>query len=119
MHDITEGGIYEALFEISKLLRRRITVNENNIIIRNEIRNILSQFNISPYSFISSGSFLVITDEPEKIVSEVPESSIIGRIESKSEPEVYISDKGSRITEEVNEELVEFENSYNEWRERD
>ncbi|MCY0860170.1 MAG: AIR synthase related protein [Sulfolobaceae archaeon] len=118
MHDITDGGIWQSLYEISNALNRKLIVYKENIIIREEIREIVNRLGINPYLFISSGSFIVITDKPEAILNTIKESAIIGKVGEEREAEVFVSGEGKINEDDLHEELARFESSYNEWRQR-
>lgn len=86
MHDITEGGVYGAIWEASKAINRGIQIDKDSIPIKDitlEISNILD---INPYRLISSGSMLIIIDEKNyyelkaKLKEENVDLSIIGEV---------------------------------------
>lgn len=65
MHDITEGGVYGALWEASIATKRGILVHENLIPIMDVTKEISEILNIDPYRLISSGSMLIIISEED------------------------------------------------------
>ena len=108
MHDATEGGVYQALLEIAKATGKKVVVEKKPPIL-NETIEITRVLNLNPYTLISSGAFVVITREPEKI--EKLGGAIIGRI---VEGESVLEIKGEGVYEnDFEEELVKFESSYN------
>lgn len=110
MHDCTEGGVYQALLEVAKLSGLKVKINPDKIPIRYETAIITSRLRINPYTLISSGSFIVITKEPEEVMKRVNEASIIGRLE-KGEPVLEVEGVGV-FNEDFREELIEFESNY-------
>lgn len=86
MHDITEGGIFGAIWEATKATGKGIKINENLIPVKDITKEIMDILEIDPYRLISSGSMLIIAKE-EKLKSIYEELakldvkiSIIGEI---------------------------------------
>lgn len=59
MHDITEGGIFGALWEIGEASGTGITADLRKIPVRQETIEVCEVFDINPYMLISSGSMLI------------------------------------------------------------
>ncbi|MBW2367064.1 MAG: HAD-IA family hydrolase [Deltaproteobacteria bacterium] len=59
MHDVTEGGIATAIYELSAAGGRRIEVNMDAIPIYENTRRICSLFGLDPLGLIGSGSLLI------------------------------------------------------------
>ncbi|ARM74944.1 AIR synthase related protein [Acidianus manzaensis] len=114
MHDATEGGVYQAILEISKLSGLKAKVNPNLFPIREETEIITRRLKINPFTLVSSGSFVVITRHPEEILKRVNEARVVGRL-IKGEPELQVEGVGT-YRDDFREELVEFESNYNGWR---
>ncbi|NLY86237.1 MAG: AIR synthase [Tissierellia bacterium] len=90
MHDITEGGVFGAVWEASKAINKGIKIKEDLIPVNTITREIGSLLNIDIYKLISSGSMLIIAgeDKVSKINEELSrngiKSTVIGEvIESK------------------------------------
>lgn len=90
MHDITEGGIFGAVWEASKAINKGIKIKEDLIPVNTITREIGTLLNIDIYRLISSGSMLIIAgeDKVSKINEELSrngiKSTVIGEvIESK------------------------------------
>ena len=62
LHDITEGGVYGALWESAKANNVRIDVNMKEIPMHPLTEKICKIFSIDPYRLISSGSMILIMD---------------------------------------------------------
>ncbi|MHA1237979.1 MAG: AIR synthase family protein [Candidatus Odinarchaeia archaeon] len=78
MHDATEGGLLNAVYEIAEASKVGCILYEDKIFIPEEIDLICKYFNIDPLISISEGT-LVITAPPEnaeKIISELKENKI-------------------------------------------
>lgn len=90
MHDITEGGVFGAVWEASKAINKGIKIKEDLIPVNTITREIGTLLNIDIYRLISSGSMLIIAgeDKVSKINEELSrngiKSTVIGEvIESK------------------------------------
>ncbi|AAT43874.1 AIR synthase family protein [Picrophilus oshimae] len=59
MHDATEGGIINALYEIGKASGHGVIVNKNNINIDESVSRVTKLFNIDPLRSISEGTLLI------------------------------------------------------------
>ncbi len=65
MHDITEGGIYGALWETSKAIKKGISIDKREIPILKATEKIADFYKIDPYKLISSGSMIMIFDKSD------------------------------------------------------
>ncbi len=59
MHDVTEGGIFGALWEMGAASETGITVELKKIPIRQETIEVCEVFEINPYKMMSSGAMLI------------------------------------------------------------
>ncbi|WNY27971.1 Thiamine-monophosphate kinase [Methanimicrococcus stummii] len=86
MHDITEGGLYGALWETAEASKTGIIVYEENIPITNETRKICEYYNLNPYRLIASGTMIMTTPNPDLVLEKLKEKNIpaavIGEIEA-------------------------------------
>lgn len=76
LHDVTEGGILGAAYEMAHISGLGITVDETLIPITEETQKICSILDINPFRLISSGSMLIASPEPERILSALGEAGI-------------------------------------------
>jgi hydrogenase maturation factor len=65
MHDVTEGGLFGALYEFSLASRVGLEIQLREIIVPKEARLVCDLFDLSPYSTLGEGS-LIICAKPEK-----------------------------------------------------
>ena len=56
MHDVTEGGVFGALWEMAEASGVGLEIDLKKIPIRQETIEICEFFNLNPYQLISSGS---------------------------------------------------------------
>ncbi len=84
MHDVTEGGIFGALWEIGAASRVGLEVDLKKILLKQETVEICEFYDLNPYMLISSGCMLIVTDQAnylvEKLKSEGISAAVIGRI---------------------------------------
>ncbi len=84
MHDVTEGGIFGALWEIGAASKVGLEVDLKKILLKQETVEICEFYDINPYMLISSGCMLIITDRANQLVDELNANGIaaavIGRI---------------------------------------
>ena len=100
MHDATEGGLLNGVYEIVQASNTGVTIFEEKIIIPEEIDAVCRHFNIDPLISISEGT-LVITATPEntpRILSDLKQSGIaaweIGEVTAKDR--VFIRKNGKK-----------------------
>jgi hydrogenase expression/formation protein HypE len=65
MHDVTEGGLLGALYELSEASKIGLEIELSGVIITQEAKLVCDLFNLSPYSTLSEGT-LIIAVKPEK-----------------------------------------------------
>ena len=68
MHDVTEGGVLGAAYEMAHFSGIGITVDESAIPISDASRAICKALNIDPLRLISSGSLLIASPEPDRVI---------------------------------------------------
>ena len=83
MHDVTEGGIFGALWEMSAASDVGLEVDLKKIPIRQETIEVCEVFDINPYMLMSSGAMLIGTDHGSQLVEALKRTgihaSVIGR----------------------------------------
>ncbi len=89
MHDITEGGIYGALWEMASGAKVGFEVELDAIPIKRATIEICEHFAINPYELISSGSMLMGTTDGPGLVRAMAEAGIhsahIGKVTEGNE----------------------------------
>lgn len=76
MHDVTEGGIFGALWEMAAASGVGLEVDLKKIPVRQETIEVCEVFDINPYMLISSGSMLIGTDHGSRLVEELEKAGI-------------------------------------------
>ena len=89
MHDVTEGGIYGALWELSEAPHVGLEIELKAIPIRQETVEICEYFRLNPYQLIASGCMLMTAKDGRTLVSNLKKAGIhaavIGRcVEGKA-----------------------------------
>ncbi len=82
MHDITEGGVLGAVWEMCKVAGLGAEIEEKRIPVDPVTLKICSRFDINPLRLISSGCMLIIArpDKKEQLESVIDEITCIGKI---------------------------------------
>lgn len=86
MHDITEGGLLGAAFEVAEASGVGIEIYAKNLPILPETRAICDFFGIDPLGLISSGSMLICTPSGEKVLGALEKKGIPATIVGKIIP---------------------------------
>ena len=95
MHDITEGGIYGALWETSKAIKKGISIDKREIPILKATEKIADFYKIDPYKLISSGSMIMIFDKSdylefkEEAINKNIEVTLIGEVTDSNDALVF------------------------------
>jgi Hydrogenase maturation factor len=76
MHDITEGGLYGALWELAEASKTGVLVYEENIPITEETKKICGYYKLNPFRLIASGNMILTTPEPETVLKKMAEKNI-------------------------------------------
>lgn len=82
MHDLSENGIFGALWEIGEAGNCGVEIDLRNIPVHQETIELCEYFDINPYQMPSSGALLIITDDgkalKEKYLSVGINAQVIG-----------------------------------------
>ena len=76
MHDVTEGGIYGALWEMAEASGIGLEVDLKKIPIRQETVEICNYFGVNPYQIMSSGSMMIAADDGHELVRKLEQAGI-------------------------------------------
>lgn len=80
MHDITEGGVFGALWEMASGAGVGLEVDLKKIPIRQETVEICQYFDLNPYQIMSSGSMMMVTDDGHELVRKLEAAGIHGAV---------------------------------------
>lgn len=102
MHDVTEGGIFGALWEVAESAGVGLEVDLKKLPIKQETVEICNYFNINPYELISSGSLLMAADNGFDLVKALEKESIhavvVGKIKEGND-RVIMNEEERRFLE--------------------
>lgn len=87
MHDVTEGGVLGAVWELAAQTHCGVTVDKDAIPVSEETRAIADAANVDPYRLMASGSMLIACENGEKMQNALSDAGIpaavIGRITAR------------------------------------
>ena len=96
MHDVTEGGVFGALYELAIAMNHGIHIKKSSIPISDETKKICSLFNLNPLETVSEGTLLITVkknktkDLIKLLNSQNIYTTIIGQVVPKNEGIYYI-----------------------------
>jgi hydrogenase maturation factor len=83
MHDLSEGGVFGALWELGQCAGVGLDIDLKKIPIRQETVEICEFFDLNPYKLLSGGSLLMAADDGNALVRAIEEAggraTIIGK----------------------------------------
>ena len=86
MHDVTEGGIFGALWEIAEASGVGLEIDLKKLPIKQETIEICEYFGLNPYALISSGSMLMTADNGYDLVRNLEKdgikATVVGKVTS-------------------------------------
>ena len=80
MHDITEGGLYGALWEMAEASNTGVLIYEENIPIADETQKICKHYGLNPYRLIASGNMILTTPNPDLVLQKLREKGILATV---------------------------------------
>ncbi len=102
MHDMSEGGVFGALWELGEAGNHGLKVDLRKINIRQETIELTNHLNINPYLMPSAGSLLIVTQDGLGLVSKLEEEGIpayiIGKI-TEDNDRVIVNEDEKRFLE--------------------
>ena len=84
MHDVTEGGIFGAFWEMAEASGVGLEIDIKKIPIRQESVEVCEFFGINPYELISSGSMLIAAADGNKLVRDLEGAGIPATVVGKA-----------------------------------
>ncbi len=109
MHDMRNGGIFGALWELSRKIGVGLTVNLKDIPIKQETIELCEFYDLNPYEFLSGGSLLMAAEDGEELVWKLREkgisSAIIGKTIKGNDKTVINQDEVRYLTMPASDEI--------------
>lgn len=84
MHDVTEGGIFGALWELAESSGVGLEIDLKKIPVKQETIEVCEFFNINPYELISSGCMLMASSDGNRLVRDLERAGIHGVVIGKA-----------------------------------
>lgn len=84
MHDVTEGGIFGALWEMAEASGVGLEIDLLKIPVKQETIEVCEFFGINPYELISSGSMLIATEDGNGLVQALEKEGIAASVIGKA-----------------------------------
>lgn len=113
MHDVSEGGIFGALWELAESAGVGLEIDLKKIPIRQETIEICEFFDVNPYKLLSGGCLLIATEDGNGLVMELEKADIPAVIIGKatdSNDRVLINEDERRFLETTQtDELYQIE----------
>ncbi|WGI16744.1 AIR synthase family protein [Methanonatronarchaeum sp. AMET-Sl] len=86
-HDVTEGGVKTAAFELAHASNKGIKLIKEDIPIAGVTEKVCNKLNLDPLGLMSSGTLLMTTPNPKHLINELKKQGVlateIGQIEKK------------------------------------
>lgn len=102
MHDLSENGIFGALWELGEVAGCGLSVNIKDININQETIELCEYFDINPYKIPSGGALLMVTQDGNGLVEALKNAGIyaavIGKI-TEGNDRVIINEEETRYLE--------------------
>lgn len=76
MHDVSEGGVFGALWELAESAGVGLEIDLKKIPIRQETIEICEFFDLNPYKLLSGGCLLIATEDGNGLVMELEKADI-------------------------------------------
>lgn len=102
MHDITEGGVFGALWEMAEASGVGLSVDLKKIPLRQETVEICEFFDLNPYMLMSSGCMLMAADHGNELAEALNQegipAAVIGRL-TEGRDRVIVNEEERRFLE--------------------
>ena len=102
MHDVSEGGVFGALWELAQSAGVGLEIDLKKIPIRQETIEICEFFDVNPYKLLSGGCLLIATEDGNGLVMELEMENIpavvIGKATDNND-RVLLNDEERRFLE--------------------
>ena len=109
MKDVSEHGLFGALYEMAEVIGRGVSVNLRDIPVKQEIIELCNFLDINPYEMKSSGMLLMVTDDKDGLLKVLEDAGIcaaaIGSI-SDDNDKVVINGEEKRFLEKIKQDSI-------------
>lgn len=80
MHDVRNGGIFGALWEVSRKLGVGLYIDLKKIPVRQETIEVCEFYNLNPYELLSGGSLIMLTQKGQELAEKLEEAGIAASV---------------------------------------
>lgn len=80
MHDVRNGGIFGALWEISRKLGVGLNIDLKKIPVRQETIEVCEFYNLNPYALLSGGMLIMLTENGQDLAEKLLSQGINGQV---------------------------------------
>lgn len=109
MKDVSEKGIFNALWELGSAASMGLRVNLKDIPVRQELIEISNFLNINPYEMRSSGMMLMVTERPNELLEVLSEkdipAAVIGHFTDNND-RVVVNEDEERHLEKIKQDEI-------------
>ncbi|MCR5846927.1 MAG: hypothetical protein K6G75_02250 [Lachnospiraceae bacterium] len=109
MKDVSEHGIFGALWELSKQTGFGLKADLKKIPVRQEVIELCNLFDINPYEMKSSGMLLIVCEDAEAVVNDLENiginASVIGELTSDND-KIVINGEEKRYLDIIKQDSV-------------
>lgn len=102
MHDVKEGGIFSALWELGAAAKTGLSVDLKSISVKQETIEICELLGVNPYQLLSGGALLMVSEDGTGLVKELNEqgipASLIGKL-TRGNEKVIMNEEEKRFLE--------------------
>lgn len=91
MHCLSQGGIFNALWEMAERAHVGLNINLREIPIRQESVEICEYFDVNPYYLYSEGALLIGTNRADQLIRTLQDAGIPAAVIG------YVTDKNERV----------------------
>ena len=109
MHDVTEGGIFGALWEIAEASGVGLEIDLKKIPLKQETVEICNELDVNPYELSGNGSLLFVTDQGEMLAEQLQQqkipAAVIGFLSADND-RVIVNGEERRFLEPANTDAI-------------
>ncbi|MBQ8598147.1 MAG: hydrogenase maturation factor, partial [Lachnospiraceae bacterium] len=102
MHDMRNGGIFAALWEISQRIGVGLTIDLKKIPIKQETIEICEFYELNPYVLLSGGGLIMLTENGKALVKKLEENGISAAVigsTNSSNDKIVMNEEETRYLE--------------------
>ena len=110
IHQITDGGVFAALWNLAKEAGAGLEIWMKELSVLQETIEVCEHFRLNPYQMVSTGSFLMITDDGNTLAEELRENeikaSVIGRLTDNHDKIIHNGEEVRYIDRPAPDEIL-------------